>query len=172
MSKAFTLVELLISIGIMAVVFGVIISSTSQIQKQGRDTQRQADLRTIQGSLQQYYADQGYYPDDDNSTGVPPPPPLPLNLPSTTVLTSDVGASPSPFPSPRKDYLKVIPKDPSSGRDYEYKAYLSSNDLTINCDNSSATNKCNFYELCAQLEGIPDSNYCGTATHNLKVTPQ
>ncbi len=141
--KGFTLVELLISIGIMAVVFGVIISSTSQIQKQGRDTQRQADLRNIQGSLQQYYADQGYYP--------------------ASLGSSITGGG--------RTYLASVPKDPSTGNGYGYAPYATSGLGT--CDNSSSPKCNYYELCATLENGPANSSCAGApSTYNLKVIPQ
>ncbi len=61
--RAFTLVELLVAIVIIGIVFGVVITSNSAIQRGARDAKRQSDLRTIQGALEQYHSDTSFYPD-------------------------------------------------------------------------------------------------------------
>lgn len=80
----FTLIELLVAISIIAIVFGIIITSAGAIQKAGRDTQRKADLRSLQSALQNYYVDNNTYP-----------------------------VSLTPLTSP-KPYISKIPVDPSS----------------------------------------------------------
>ena len=58
----FTLLELVITIGIIAVLSVVAVVNLSGIQQNTRDVKRQSDLRLIQGALEQYYADQHFYP--------------------------------------------------------------------------------------------------------------
>lgn len=90
--NGFTLIELLVTISIVAVVFGVVITSAAQSKKASRDLQRQSDLRTIQSALQQYYSDQIYYP---------------LML-GTSIKFGSV------------TYLSSLPTDPSTGAGYDY----------------------------------------------------
>lgn len=98
MFKGFTLVELLITISIIAVLAAVGLVVYTSVMKQGRDAKRQSDLRTIQSALEQYYADNFSYP--------------PASLP----------APPNPLKSPdnSKTYLNQMPSDPTSSRSYYY----------------------------------------------------
>lgn len=165
-SSGFTLVELLIAIIIVGLVTGVVITSSAAIQRTARDSQRTADLRTVQSALQQYYADQNFYPDNNLNS--------PLNLSTSTTITSATG-NPSP-PASVKTYTTSIPKDPNSNTStpYCYSAFVSVADTTTDCNNqSSSTTKCNYYELCANLEDNPSSPAtcsCG-ASYDLKFTP-
>lgn len=61
-NKGFTLVELLIVITIISVLTSIGVVSYRSLVQSGRDAKRQTDLRTIQSALEQYYADQFYYP--------------------------------------------------------------------------------------------------------------
>jgi prepilin-type N-terminal cleavage/methylation domain-containing protein len=54
--KGFTLLEILVVIGIIAVLVGLATTSYSTAQKKARDTKRKSDLRTIQNCLEQYYS--------------------------------------------------------------------------------------------------------------------
>ncbi len=59
----FTLLELLVVIGIIAVLVGLSTVSYSTAQKKSRDAKRKEDLRSIHNALEQYYAICGYqYP--------------------------------------------------------------------------------------------------------------
>lgn len=60
--KGFTLIELLISISIIAILSAIGLVTYSVVLKQGRDSKRQSDLRSIQSALEQYYAKQFSYP--------------------------------------------------------------------------------------------------------------
>lgn len=62
MKKGFTLVELLVTITIIAIFSAIGLVVYSSVLKQGRDSKRQSDLRSIQSALEQYYAGQFYYP--------------------------------------------------------------------------------------------------------------
>lgn len=93
--RGFTLVELLVVISIVAILATVGVVVFSNLQKNGRDAKRQSDLRIIQSALEQYHADQGYYPD--------------------TVTSGSSIASGS------KTYLQKVPADPLSTSQYHYK---------------------------------------------------
>jgi prepilin-type N-terminal cleavage/methylation domain-containing protein len=60
---AFTLLEMLVVIGIIAILMGMGAISYSTSQKKARDAKRKDDLKTIQNALEQYYSICGYqYP--------------------------------------------------------------------------------------------------------------
>lgn len=62
-NKGFTLLELLVVIGIIAVLVGTLSVSYSAAQKRGRDSRRRSDMKAVQESLEQYYVENSYaYP--------------------------------------------------------------------------------------------------------------
>lgn len=142
-SRGFTLIEIMIAVSIIAVTFGVIVTTYSAAQRTTRDAKRQADLRNIQGALQQYYADQQYFPQT-------------LNLTNATEISFGSGAA-------KKTYLKNIPIDPTSGLNY---CYVS------NCS-SGAVTSCQSYSLFAQLENTPANTLTcgGFNAYNYTLTP-
>lgn len=156
----FTLIEILISISVMAVVFGAVITSSAKIQQNSRNAKRQADLRTIQSVLQQYYADQNYYPFSAVNGELLP-----------TSLTSSY-KSVDPPPAPVKTYMNTLPTDPNTQAAYCYKAKLNAGTITDCTVNNEAT-RCHSYKLYAVLEGVSGTTYtCGSGTnYNLVVTP-
>ncbi|MBI2595859.1 type II secretion system protein [Candidatus Daviesbacteria bacterium] len=167
--NGFTLVEILIAISIISIVFGIVLTSAAAIQRNGRDTQRKADLASLQSALQQYYADQNFYPDDDANT--------PLKLSGAGAITSLTSRVGNPDQTqPIKTYLSSIPKDPTSGTatPYCYKAYSSVADFPANatpCDNAS-TAKCFYYAVYAKLENSTGNSYtCNSQTYNYQITP-
>ncbi len=54
--KGFTLLEMLVVIGIVAILIGMGTVSYSTTQRKARDAKRKSDLKTIQNSLEQYYS--------------------------------------------------------------------------------------------------------------------
>ncbi|MCX7881309.1 MAG: prepilin-type N-terminal cleavage/methylation domain-containing protein [Patescibacteria group bacterium] len=61
--KAFTLLEMLVVIGIIAIILSLGSVSYSTAQKKARDAKRKQDLKAIQNALEQYYSICGYqYP--------------------------------------------------------------------------------------------------------------
>lgn len=140
-AKGFTLLELLITVAIIAMLSAVAISSFTYLQKNSRDTRRMSDLKVIQSALEQYRADQGFYP---------------TTFAFVNSLTNQVGRPP-PLPSSVVTYLNKIPKDPISasrgGVGYTYLYLAFPNNLS--CDNSS-NSLCTRYCIYANLEVIPD----------------
>lgn len=92
----FTLIELLVTITIIGILATIGLITYSAFLKAGRDTQRQSDLRQIQSALEEYHADQKYYPVQSEVT---------------------FGSSLS-FGS--KTYLTKLPNDPIKNPDYSY----------------------------------------------------
>ncbi len=104
MNKGFTLIELMITIAIIGIVFGVVITASAALQKSSRDSTRQANLKTIQAALEQYHADAGGYP---------------LNLLSTVSYTD-------PITLKTTTYLNSAPADPLPGNPpYSYQSFDS-----------------------------------------------
>jgi len=67
--KGFSLLELLVVIGIIAILLAIAAVSYSTIQKKSRDARRQADLKSIQQAAEQYYAACGFtYPNFGSGT--------------------------------------------------------------------------------------------------------
>lgn len=66
--KGFTLLELLVVIGIISMLVGVLSVSYNAMQKRGRDSRRRSDIRAVQEALEQYYVENTYvYPTGDCS---------------------------------------------------------------------------------------------------------
>jgi len=62
----FTLIEIIVTISIIAVLTGIGVLNYTSAQTSGRDSTRQAHLRKIQNALELYYADAHSYPDFGN----------------------------------------------------------------------------------------------------------
>jgi len=92
--KAFTLVELLVVVTIIAILSVVAYMAVGGQTVKARDAKRQQDLSTIQSSLEVYLIEKGSYP--------------------TSPLTSGIVAGQIP-----KKYLSEIPADPQ-GDTYTY----------------------------------------------------
>lgn len=60
--RAFTLIEILVVIAIMAVLAGGLLYSTNNAREKGKDARRKDDLKTLGTALVAYYADNNKYP--------------------------------------------------------------------------------------------------------------
>ena len=58
----FTLVELLVAIAIIGILSSIVFSGLSSGRGKSRDAQRLSDLKTINGALENYFAQNGTYP--------------------------------------------------------------------------------------------------------------
>lgn len=105
--NGFTLIELIVVMGLMALLAIVGLTNYQTSLQNGRDNRRKLDLKSLASALQLYYSDYGRYLDTTNTTyhalpsGAPP-----------------IGLSPS--------YIKVLPRDPkftSSDDDYQYMTF-------------------------------------------------
>ena len=69
-NKGFTLLELLVVIGIMAILISLVSVSYTNAQKSSRDARRKQDLKIIQNAMEQYYTQSSYnYPPSTNCSG-------------------------------------------------------------------------------------------------------
>lgn len=143
-TRGFTLIELLVTVSIIAVLSAIGLVVYSSVLKQGRDSKRQSDLRSIQSALEQYFADQLYYPT------------------SITYGNALSGGG--------KTYLNTTPSDPTGDPQYSYAPSTSSGSA---CDNSSTATFCTKYCLYAKLENsTPGTGNCtATGSYNFAVTP-
>ncbi len=69
-SKGFTLLEILLVVGIIAILAGIVIVAINPGRQLGtvRNTERKSDLKQISNAVQQYYIDENTYPDSISTT--------------------------------------------------------------------------------------------------------
>jgi prepilin-type N-terminal cleavage/methylation domain-containing protein len=63
-ASAFTLLELLIVIAIIAVLAGVVLATAGYVQKNGKRSRAEAEIAAMSAALENYKADNGAYPSD------------------------------------------------------------------------------------------------------------
>ncbi len=127
--NGFTLVEILVVISIIAVLAAIGLSIYQPVVKRSRDSKRISDLKLIQSSLEDYHADQLYYP--AIGTGF---------CPAESDGRFRVGC-PLTSPDRTKKYLNLVPKDPLGTTEYFY--------MPSGC----SSNECRSYCLFANMEG-------------------
>ncbi len=101
--SAFTLIELLIAIFIIAIISTLAYVSLGVVKANGRDTKRLADINSLRQSLELYKDHEGNYPVDLNS--------------QQDALVGSGG----------RIYLKPMPKDPLTKEIYSYQRIATSN---------------------------------------------
>jgi prepilin-type N-terminal cleavage/methylation domain-containing protein len=109
-SPAFSLLELLVVVGIISVLLAIIASSYSTAQKKTRDAKRASDLKTIQQAAEQYYSVCGYqYPNFNSEIA-----PIICISPSMAILPTD-----------------KLPHDPRGPTPYECSGTCNTSGFTI-----------------------------------------
>ena len=125
--QGFTLMELLVTIGIIAILSAISLFAIADSRKSARDGKRKADLETVRTALELYRADCNEYPANGS---VPSLSTLNLSLNSGTV---------PPCTALNIRYLERIPKDPATNTTYRYVRLVGNVR----------------YALCARLEEAP-----------------
>lgn len=149
-NKAFTLVELLVVMGIIGVLVALAAGSFRSAQIRGRDAQRKSDLKQIANSLELFYADYGKYPDASGGRIAA----CSYN-PATSTGTSCSWGTGS-MTDGKTTYFKTLPADPSTNYNYVYRLVSSSSNQK--------------YQLFARLENTHDPDLvtttqsCGSGT--------
>jgi prepilin-type N-terminal cleavage/methylation domain-containing protein len=69
-SKGFTLIEVLIVVGIIGLLASVVLSGLGSVRSRGRDARRAADLRQVQQGLELYYTREQFYPNENSWDGL------------------------------------------------------------------------------------------------------
>lgn len=102
--KGFTLLELLVVIGIISILVAVGSTSYSAAQKKARDARRKADLRSVKNAMEQYYTlCNGSYP----ATG------------AGNILPGSITTA-TPACSIATTIMAQTPRDPKTGGAYVY----------------------------------------------------
>ena len=139
-NQGFTLLEVLVSATIIAVLTVIGVTSYSSVNKRSRDVKRKSDLEQIRSALEMYRSDNTTYPGEYPRVGT-----------GSFTNASGLGAS-GVLDS---TYMPAIPSDPDTDNTYQYQAIATSGQYTSYC-------------ICAHLETIPTGTSQSTCTsiHN------
>jgi len=150
--SAFTLIELLIVISIIAILVAAATVSWSTAQKKARDGKRKSDLKSIQQALEIYIEENETYPADDGNGRINPAEDKRGRIRCDTQDPITWG---NKFSCDDITYMNPIPSDPRGGTAdtislaYFYKA-----------TGSSATGIYLSYQISAGLENRNDPDAC------------
>jgi len=93
-NKGFTLLELLVVIGIIGIMMALATVAYSSIQESGRNSRRKQDLVAIQNALEQYYSETDYvYPTTCSTADTYLKSSWPVDPSSALTYESDLAAS-------------------------------------------------------------------------------
>ena len=103
-SRGFTLIEIMVVVAILAILAGIIIPRIMSRPEEAKKTRAQVDIKSLEGTLNLYKLDNGFYPTTDQGLEA-------------------LVKKPEMAPLPRKwkegGYLSRVPNDPW-GRPYQY----------------------------------------------------
>ncbi|MBI5019120.1 prepilin-type N-terminal cleavage/methylation domain-containing protein [Candidatus Gottesmanbacteria bacterium] len=106
--SGFSLVELLVTVSIIAILIAIGIASYATINKQSRDAKRKSDMEQVRAALEMYRTDNGFYPSVGSG--------------SWTAASSATDALAGLTPILVPTYMGAIPTDPKSSQSYMYLA--------------------------------------------------
>ena len=156
MRKSFTLIELIIVIGIIAVLSALGATSYSGFQKNARDTRRKADLETITSALNAYYAVNNRYPAAGTCAA---------GVAITTCSVNSTSSSSWISALVTSGYLEALPQDPINNAAAPWDATNNNYSYAYGGVDTNGQN----YDLTARLENTDDPDRCGIK--NYKYTP-
>lgn len=157
--RAFTLIELLISISIIAIISAIGMISYSQSQLIARDAKRKADLRSIAVALELYNQANKRYPCSGDGQ---------VFLSTTAGFwiadrTTDGCNNASALPL-NSSYINMMPKDPKNTGNpalgfygYSYNALPDASSINPSCPSGDSQ----YYVLRTRLENSNDPDSCG-----------
>ena len=131
----FTLVELLIVVGIIGILATLLMANFIGVRQRARDAQRKSDIRQIQSALELYRSDIGSYPGSFPSCG--------------SALTGG---------TPVNTYMQKIPCDPSGS------SYYNGGNYRYNQDSVTSYTLGGCLENSADSQGSPSAPTGGTGT--------
>ncbi len=146
----FTLIELMVTVAIMAILTAIVTSNFAQSKAKARDSKRITDINSMQAALEMFYDRCGRYPKEKQSSGVASIPDI-----TDTCLSGTIKLT---------DFISKIPVPPVA---YDY-AYVVNDSLT---SNNNATD----YILQAKVEtasaGLSDDIDAPLYIDNGVITP-
>lgn len=141
-NQGFTIVELLIVIVVIGILATLVITTYNGVQSKARDTKRKTDVNALQGQVEAYNTNAGFYPTLANIND------------TSWRATNMKGLDPSALQDPQGSAQTLV--SAPAAKSYAYQP------LPSGCDDS--TTNCTSYTLTATLEGTNPSTYVKTGT--------
>ena len=138
--QGFTIIELLIVIAIIGILATLVLTNFQGAQAKGRDTTRKSDINSVYQKLEEYYNENGGYPDGNLDNTVLPG----IDEGALTDADGDAIGYSGGFVTG----LTVPTTNPDNDNEYYYQAY----DCTTAGAQSPVTATCNKYRLVGYLE--------------------
>ena len=159
-SSGFTIVELLIVIVVIGILAAIVIVSYNGVTNRAKDTERSAELSSIQKALELYYTDNGGYPRCPSGSGP--------NLAPYTYTTGTVTGCLTNYLVPK--YMTSIPTDPVNDTlsyTYRYGAgYKKTGPVNFV---GTTGNESDNYILGTKLNGVTSPTYSGWGYNDLTL---
>jgi general secretion pathway protein G len=140
--KGFTLVEILVVVGLLGLLTTVGLTSYSASIKNSRDVKRKTDLETIRQALELYKSDNSFYVNVSSGTA--------QNL-KTPLSSPIVYLNTNSFPNdPNSETGMIYYYNRLTASTYYLCAYLekapatNTCPATVNCDTTTSTKNCNY----------------------------
>lgn len=134
--QGFTIVELLIVIVVIGILAALVITTFSGIQQKARNTERQTDIKTLQGVLETYKVQSESYP-------------TLANLNDGTWRSANMkGLEDGALQDPQGTAPTLVASPAATSY-----AYDVTTDAGAACDNLATATNCTKYTLTATLEG-------------------
>ena len=130
-SQGFSLLELLVSASIIAILTVIGVVSYSSVNKRSRDVKRKSDVEQIRSALEMYRSDNGSYPDANAGSWGP------ASALNTYLVT--------------QKYTPIIPSDP---QDPTHSYYYAATNEDV------STSKYYGYCICSYLETAAKNSTC------------
>lgn len=143
--NAFTLIEVLLVLGIISIFLALSITAFVSARKSARDGRRKADLEQLRGALETYKTDNNAYPG---------PPILTYDTPVNITALDQFLVSGSSV------YISKLPTDPNSTMNYSYKPVTTGYYLCASLETSGPASVNCATASCGTLSGnIMPCNY-------------
>lgn len=145
--KGFTIIELLIVIAIIGILAGLVLNNFQGAQAKARDVQRKTRMNSIYSKLEEYYNNNGAYPDGALSTTVLP------GIDGAALTDTSDGAIQYSFATAATTPNPTVAK--GSGTEFAYAGYSCTNATA----QSPVGSTCQKYLIRTYLEKDPTNKY-------------